>query len=157
LMGATLSFPSSVTVPAKSSRDVNVTIRMTNAAARALPSMAPGDIGVVATSAQGSLYTPLVDVAGAIVATPTSSGAGNDAVRVPWILVPRGTANVTANRPSGYSGNATRSASVRVKNTGVHQGNVDVFAWGLSDQAEGQDEIDLRAGGVQSLPTEICT
>jgi subtilisin family serine protease len=157
MMGASLSFPSSVTVPAKSSRTIYATITMSNAAAAALPSMAPGDVPVVATSAEGSLYTPLVDIAGAIVATPTANGTGMYPIRVPWILVPRGTSDVRAYRPTTFTGGATRTANVHVKNKGVHQGNVDVFAWGLSDQAEGQGEIDLRAGGVQSLPTEVCT
>jgi len=157
MMGATLSFPSSVTVPAKSSRNVNVTIRMSNAAAAALPSMAPGDVGVVATSAQAALYTPLVNIAGAIVATPTTGGAGTYALRVPWVLVPRGTSDVRGYRPTAYHGAGVRTATVHVKNKGVHAGNVDVFAWGLADQAEGQGEIDLRSGGVQSLPTEVCT
>jgi len=156
MRGATLSFPPLVTVQAKSSRNVNVTIRMSNAAAAALPSMAPGDAGVVATSSQGSLYTPLVNVAGAIVATPTSGGSGSYAIRVPWILVPRGTSDVRAYRPTAYSGGAVRTSTIHVKNKGVHAGNVNVFAWGLSDQAEGQGEIDLRAGGVQSLPSQFC-
>jgi subtilisin family serine protease len=157
MMGATLSFPSSVTVPAKSSQNINVTIRMSNAAAAALPSMAPGDAPVVAVSVEGSLYTPLVNIAGAIVATPTSSATGSYSIRVPWILVPRGTSDELAYRPTAYTGGTTRTSTIHVKNKGVHAGNVDVFAWGLSDQAEGQGEIDLRAGGVQSLPTEVCT
>ena len=32
-----------------------------------------------------------------------------------------------------------------------------MFAWGLSDQNEQQGSLDLRAAGVQSLPTEFCT
>jgi len=157
-LGAVLSFPSSITVPAKSSRNFNVTIRMSNAAAAALPAMAPGDAGVVATSAEGSLYTPLVYVAGAIVATPKTSATGAYPIRVPWILVPRGTSDVRTYRPTPYSGSGQfRTATVHVKNKGVHQGNVNVFSWGLSDQNEGQGGIDLRAGGVQSLPTEFCT
>ncbi len=156
MMGATLSMQSTVTVPAKSSRDVNVTISMSNSAAARLPSMAPGDLSPVATSAQGWWYSALVDIAGAVVFTPTGSGAGSYPVRVPWILVPRGTSEVQAWRPRPYSGTTIRTATVHVKNKGVHQGNVNVFAWGLSDQNENLGGIDLRAGGVQSLPTEAC-
>jgi len=119
--------------------------------------MAPGDVGVVSSSNQGSLFTPLVHVAGAIVATPTSGGTGSYSIRVPWVLVPRGTSDVRGYRPTAYTGTTTRTATVHVKNKGVHAGNVDVFAWGLADQNEHQGEIDMRAGGVQSLPTEVCT
>ncbi len=130
---------------------------MSNSAAAHLPAMAPGDVSPVATSEQGSVFVPLVDIAGAIVFTPTNGGAGSYALRVPWILVPRGTSQVQAFRPTPFTGSGTRTSTIHVKNKGVHQGNVDVFAWGLSDGDSRQGGIDLRAGGVQSLPAEVCS
>jgi hypothetical protein len=153
--GFNVSMPSSVTVPAKSERTVNVTISLSNAAAEALPSMAPGDAPTFVVDGK-TIYAPIVNEGGAIIANPTTSGTGHTNVRVPWIVVPRGTSEIRTGPKDPYTGGTVRSASVPVKNRGVHGGNVDVFAWGLSDQNEGQGSIDLRAAGVQSLPTEFC-
>jgi subtilisin family serine protease len=155
-LGFVATLPSSVTVPARSSRTVTVTLSLSNAAAAALPDQAANDAPTLAVDGP-SLYVPLNHVAGAILANPTTGGPGTWTIRVPWIVVPRGTSEMKANQKTPYTGSGVRSSSVKVKNKGVHAGNIDVFAWGLSDQRENQGSIDLRAAGVQSLPTEFCT
>ncbi|MEA2623812.1 MAG: minor extracellular serine protease Vpr [Chloroflexota bacterium] len=156
-MGLSVSLPSSVTVPANSSRPVSVTVSLSEADAAALPALAPGDGPVLAVSGI-ELYLPLLHIAGTITADPTTTGTGHRTIGVPWILIPRGTSQIKNEQHTAYtSAGSMRQATVRVKNHGIHDGNVDVFAWGLEDTNEGQGDIDLRAAGVQSLPTEFCT
>ena len=155
-MGFVVSMPATVTVPAKGTKVVNVTLSLSNAAAAALPGMAPGDAANLDINGT-EISVPLVHVAGALIATPTTGGAGHQAVRVPWVVVPRATSDMRAQQRAKFTGSTIKTSSVAVKNRGVHDGNVDVFAWGLSDQNEGEGSIDLRAAGVQSLPTEVCT
>ena len=155
-MGFVASMPASVTVPAKGTKVVSVTLSLSNAAAAALPDVAPGDAATLDVNG-AEISVPLLHVAGALAVTPTTGGAGHQSVRVPWIVVPRATSDMRAAQRTKFTGGTVKTASVAVKNRGVHDGNVDVFAWGLSDQKEGQGSIDLRAAGVQSLPTEFCT
>jgi hypothetical protein len=80
------------------------------------------------------------------------------ALRVPWAVVPRGTSNIWGEL-SGYSMNgsdAEGTLAVHNGGGGVHGGYADIFQWGLQDQREGYDGIDIRAVGVQTLPKEIC-
>lgn len=155
-LGFVVSMPSSVTVPAHGSIVVTVTVSLSNTDAAALPDLAPNDSPTLAVSGP-QLYVPLMHVAGAVLADPTTLGAGHSAVRVPWTLVPRATSEIRSAQRAPFTGGTVKSSSVSVRNRGVHDGNVDVFAWGLSDQNEGQGSIDLRAAGVQSLPTEFGT
>ena len=58
-----------------------------------------------------------------------------------------------APRPSGDS----FLTSTRLTNLGVHQGNADVYSWGISDPQDtpaDTGQADVRAAGVQSLPGE---
>lgn len=155
-LGFVVSTPSSVTVGAHTSRTVSLTLSLSNAKAAALPSMAPNDSPVLTQDGK-RLFAPLVNVAGAVLARPTSAGVGHTTVRIPWIVVPRGTSDIRSSQRAPFTGTTVKQSSVRVRNSGVHAGNIDVFAWGLSDQNENQGSIDLRAGGAQSLPTEFCS
>jgi minor extracellular serine protease Vpr len=141
-LGATISInPSTVKVNAHSSRKVDVKLRITKAGVAALPSMA-----AIAT---GSVLT----IRGAVIATPTSAGTGRYALRVPFLVSPRGLSQVDAGRRSPYSFAAgVASADVPLKNKGVHSGDADVYAWGISDPNEGLATTDIRAVGVQSFP-----
>ncbi len=78
---------------------------------------------------------------------------------MPWLVVPKGTSDVRINgqRSAYTSSGVTRTSSVQFKNFGLHKGIVDVYAWGLTDARENLGEIDLRAAGVQSLDTSVCT
>jgi minor extracellular serine protease Vpr len=155
-MGLDVSMPATVTVPAHSAKTVNVTISMSEADAADLPDAAPGDAPVLDVAGT-EYYVPLLNIAGAITADPESGGPGHEAIEVPWILVPHADSSITEGALAPYaSAGKFRNTSVTVKNRGVHDGNADVFAWGLTDQDEGLAGIDLRAGGVQSLPAAVC-
>jgi hypothetical protein len=141
-LGATVSInPSSVSVPAHGHRSVNVKLTLSNAAMSALPS-----VGLIATQS-------VLTVRGAVIATPTVAGTGRYALRVPFLVSPRGLSDVAAGAKSSYSlASGVASASVPLSNGGIHSGDADVYAWGLSDSNNGLATNDIRAVGVQSFP-----
>jgi minor extracellular serine protease Vpr len=147
-LGTVITMPSSVTVPAGGSETVNVRLSLTAAAVAALP------------AASASNFGALANVRGAIVATPSTAGAGIYQLRVPFVLVPRGLSNIAAGPKSAYTraGNMF-SANVPLSNSGVHAGNASVFAWGINDANDvagpSDDPMDIRAAGVQVLPGEV--
>jgi minor extracellular serine protease Vpr len=141
--GATVTpSPASVTVGPGESKDVQVTLHIASVAA--LP------------AAEASNFGSIVTARGAVVATPRATGAGLYPLRVPFLVVPRGTSDVTASaaatpRPSGD----TFRTSTLLANHGVHAGNADVYSWGISDPQDtpaDAGQADVRAAGVQSLP-----
>ena len=73
---------------------------------------------------------------------------------MPFNLVPRGISDVTASARSAYaSDGSTSTASTLLTNSGIHQGNADVYAWGLTDPQDlPGDTVDIRDVGVQVLP-----
>jgi len=155
-LGASVSIsPSTVTVPGNDRSKVNVTIEFSRADAAALPDVAPGHAPLLAADDFGQPHSPLTHVAGAIIASPTSSG---NKIRVPWLVAPRGLSRVNDQPKAAYTERANAfKSTVRVKNHGLHAGIADVFQWGLLDGNDGLDGIDIRAAGVQSLPAEVCT
>jgi len=144
-LGAAVSAsPSSVTVPAGASQTVQVTLSLSRAQVAALP------------AAEASNFGTLVTIRGAVVATPTTGGAGRYALRVPFLVAPRGLSRVTTGaaakpRPAAGSGSGF-TTSVSVSNSGVHSGNADVYAWGISDAQDADSVYDVRAAGLQVLP-----
>ena len=151
--------PSSVSVPANSKASVNVRITLAESAVSALPAAAPNHAPNLAVDDFGSFYTPVTTVRGAIIAKPRSSGTGVYALRVPWLVAPKGLSDVRVNGSRApYTGSgSTKTSSIRFQNFGLHKGIVDVYAWGLTDDREDVGEVDLRAAGVQSLATSVCT
>jgi hypothetical protein len=143
--GAAFSFsPSSVTVPAGGTATANVTVSLTAAQVAALLPAIASNFGGINT------------VRGAVAATPTSSGSGVYALRVPYILVPRGLSNVTAGAKSGYTqAGGTFNATVPLSNSGIHSATADVYAWGIHDANDvtgAEDGMDVRDAGVQVQP-----
>lgn len=152
--------PRSVTVPAKGRIRVNVTVSLAASAVASLPAAAANHEPRLAVDAVGALYTPLTTVAGAIVATPRTSGAGIYPLRVPWLVAPQGRSDirkVDGSQTKYAKSGVNRTANVKFRNRGLHKGIVDVFAWGLQDGRDGIGDIDLRAAGVASVPAEVCT
>jgi len=143
--------PSTVTVPAHDSRTVNVTLAMSAAAVKGLPSEA---------SISSNNFGALTTVRGAVLATPTTPGTGVYGLRVPFLAVPRGLSNVAAGTPtkpvSVSPDTPVFSTHIPLSNTGVHSGDADVDAWGISDPNDvvdtAEDATDVRAVGVQSFP-----
>jgi hypothetical protein len=143
--GASMAFSSNpVTVPAGGSATVGATLSVNPAA---LPAAAASNFGA------------LQSVRGAVVATPTSGGAGIYPLRTTFAFVPRGLSNITAgpaspyvNRPGG-----NRETTVPFTNAGIHSGDVDIYSWGLSDPNDvvhPEDSMDVRNAGVQVFPGE---
>ncbi len=131
-----------VDVPAHGTAQVDVTLTLDPAAVAALPAAEEGTLGAV------------VSTAGNIVLTPEDAGAGVGTIHVPFNLVPRGISDVTASARSAYAAAGTTStASTLLTNGGIHQGNGDVYAWGLTDPQDlPGDTVDIRDVGVQVLP-----
>ena len=134
----------SVDVPAGGTAEVDVTLTLDPDAVAALP---PAEVGTGGD---------VVSTAGNIILTPEDGGTGVGTIHVPFNLVPRGISDVTASARSAYASNGTLStASTLLTNGGIHGGNADVYAWGLSDPQDlPGDTVDIRAVGVQTLPGE---
>jgi minor extracellular serine protease Vpr len=135
-----------VTVPAGDSATVDVTLSLTAAQVAALPGASVSNFGALAT------------FRGAVVATPTSSGAGIYELRIPLLLAPRGLSGVTAGVKGPYQQNGSMfTTTVPLTNSGIHSGIADVYSWGFSDPNDvtgAEDGMDVRAAGVQVLPGE---
>ncbi|HEY6068016.1 MAG TPA: S8 family serine peptidase [Gaiellaceae bacterium] len=156
-LGATMSLsPSSVTVPAHRRVTVGATLQISAAGVAALP------------GAEASIFGTLVTARGAVTATPTSTGGGIYALRVPFLVAPRGLSNVTAGPTSAYTAvGGNSNATVPLSNGGIHKGTAQAFAWGIHDEADlnmqgannnNQGDIgamDVRDVGVQVQPREF--
>jgi subtilisin family serine protease len=140
-LGSSVSIrPSRVTVRPGRTEQVRVTMSLSKAAVAALPGAEASDGG------------DLVSVRGAIVATPTSSGSGVYALRVPYLLVPRGLSDIR-----GDSSVELRrgTGTWKVTNEGRHAGAADLYALGTTDPRDAPGPTDLRALGTQVLPGEV--
>jgi minor extracellular serine protease Vpr len=140
--------PSSVTVPAHGSRDVSVTLSMTSAAVKALPTMdtfsGPGPGTVLA-------------VEGVVSATPTTTGTGIYQLHVPFLVVPRGDSSVVAGPAAPYHvTSGVANSQVSLKNSGIHSGTADVYSTGVTDTDHTTGISSVRAVGVQSQPGAAC-
>jgi minor extracellular serine protease Vpr len=110
---------------------------------------------VPAATAGGSLANPPADVdafhdvAGLVTFTPSSGSNRGIALRVPYYLVPRPSANVSTNLT--LKRRATIGvANVQNRNSAI-AGTADFYAWGLESANDKLGRIDLRAAGVQAL------
>ncbi|MDL9979029.1 S8 family serine peptidase [Microbacterium sp. ASV49] len=137
LVGASVTFNASkVTVPANGTANVTVSL---SAPASAIPAKVDSgnDFG-------------FSEISGDVVLT-----SGSSTLRVPYLLVPHATSNVTAST----SGKATADGtSIALKNqNGALTGTADFYTWGLEDKQDVSKKLvdtgyDLRAVGVQSFP-----
>ena len=140
--------PSSVKVHARSSATVRVRASLTKAQVAALPSadqFITGDFG------------GLNSLSGVVIATPKTSRAGFFALRVPYLLVPRGLSDIEASLDHRLqlSGGAL-TGTLRLENDGVHSGFADTYALGILDpRGDGAHGTDVRAVGVQTVPASV--
>lgn len=130
-------FPSTVIVPPGRSATVVVTL-----------SAKAGDIG----SSIGDDQWAFKEISGT-VQFRAASGGGD--LRVPYLLVPRASADLTAS-VSGNLGPRNSSATVNLANrNGALPATAEFYTWGLSDPRRDQKGsghgYDLRAAGVQSF------
>ena len=130
LIGGSIS---SITVPAGSHSDVNVTLNVP-----------------VATAGNSAAFR---EVAGLVTFTPATASDNNGVtLRVPYYLVPRALSSVST-KLSNF--NAAGSATATVTNKGPITGDADFYAWGLEDKQEpGKAANDIRSVGVQSFPSD---
>jgi len=126
--------PTSVTVPANGSATVNVSLSVP-----------------AATAGNSAAFR---EVAGNVVFT----SGGQPTLRVPYYLVPRALAAVSARFDKPLDPTKSRRANVNLANAaGVIGGDADFYAWGLADAddvneaALGGAGYDLRSVGVQSF------
>jgi subtilisin family serine protease len=143
--GATVSVsPSSVTVGRESSSSVSVTLSLGAQAVAALP------------PAEASSFGALTHIQGAVTAKPRKAVEGVYPLRAAFLLVPDAESDVRASQPGAYTRGADGLATtVQVRNSGVHPGAADVYAWGVTDADDvtgAEDSMDIRAVGVQTLP-----
>ena len=140
-------YPSVVRVRANDSVKVKVRASLSRSQVAALPSADQYD-----TDNFGGLDT----LSGVITATPTTSVTGAYALRVPYLLVPRGLSDVSAEFKASSSAADLVSGTLRFKNQGVHSGYADTYALGITDpRGDGTNGTDVRAVGVQTLPGEV--
>ena len=138
--------PSTVVVPANSSRSVSVSLSIPD------PSVLP--------LAEDSLFGDLQAFVGMLVATPRNAMSidGAKELLAPMVLVPNGVSDI---RAAGLVGSAQPTAnsrivsSLKIANNGAHEGNYDVYQWVATDDKDdhgGASVPDIRDVGIQSLP-----
>jgi minor extracellular serine protease Vpr len=140
--------PRSIRVRANDSVQVKVRASLSRKQVEALPS---ADQYVTGN------FESLDTMSGAVVATPATAVDGAFALRVPYLLVPRGLSDVSAElRSSNGPKKGSDSMELRFSNKGVHSGYADTYAFGIKDdRGDGEHGTDVRAVGVQTMPGEV--
>ena len=139
--------PSRVRVEGRESVSVHVRMSLTRAQVAALPSA-----DQFLTGAFGELFS----LSGVVTATPQGSRAGYLSLRVPYLLVPRATSDVSAQLGHTSTSGSVVNASLRLHNDGGHTGYADTYALGLTDpRGDGANGTDVRAAGVQTMSSAV--
>jgi minor extracellular serine protease Vpr len=90
------------------------------------------------------------EAAGLIAFTPDSSSNRGISLRVPYYIVPRVSANVTATLTKLKGTPPSGNAIVENHHSPI-DGTADFYAWGLESKNGKLGRVDVRAAGVQSL------
>jgi hypothetical protein len=144
-----------VVVPAHGHRTLQATASLNAAqllASRSASQTLPG----------GTDWGSLVSYGGVVTITPTVRTIGRYPIRMTYRAVPRAESNVVPRALTSFaSSGGTSSATYQLRNTGIHSGWADVYAWGLSDPKDLPNAItatnDIRAVGLQVLPAAALT
>jgi minor extracellular serine protease Vpr len=129
--------PTHITVPKHGTAEIELTLMVPGATAGNSQANPPAD------------FDAFHDVAGLVTFTPSMSSNRGIALRVPYYLVPRPSANVNTNL--SLRRRATVGvANVQNRNSAI-AGTAEFFAWGLSSRNDKLGRIDLRAAGVESI------
>ncbi len=139
--------PSRVKVEGRHSKTVKIRASLSKTQVAALPSadqFMTGDFG------------GLTSMAGVVTATPQTSRAGYFALRVPYLLVPRGLSRIDVEAGKTKTTGSIVDTVLALKNGGVHGGYADTYALGATDaRGDGLNGTDIRAVGVQAYPTSV--
>jgi minor extracellular serine protease Vpr len=134
--------PRSITVKSGDTRDVRVKLHLSRSDTAKLPGASAND------------GTDLTSINGFVLARPRSDRAGVLPLRISFLFVPvplsniEASASVTQTKPGQYS-------PISLRNTGIHTGDADTYAWLIADpagDAPSTEVADLTNLGVQSLP-----
>ena len=134
----TLSLDRSVvTVPARGSTEVGVTL----------------SVPVATAGASNGAGLSFNEVAGIVEFTPVSAADNAGAtLRMPYYLVPHARSDVSTSIGRLKGNNPTTTATV-TNRRGPIAGDADFYAWGLEDRRDpGRASNDVRAVGTQSFP-----
>ena len=129
---------STVTVPARSTKEVDVTLKV--------------PVATVGASDSYSGGLDFQEVSGIVQFTPVGASNGGVTLRVPYYLVPRALSDVSTSIGRLKGTDPTTTAKV-TNRRGAISGDADFYAWGLEDRRDpGRVSNDVRAIGVQSFP-----
>jgi minor extracellular serine protease Vpr len=133
---------SSVTVPARGSMEVNVTLT----------------VPVATAGASNGSGLSFREVAGIIQFAPANASTnGGATLRVPYYLVPRALSDVSTSIGNLHGPNPSTTAKITNRH-GAIPGDADFYAWGLEDRRDpGRVSNDVRAVGTQSFPWDATT
>jgi hypothetical protein len=133
---------SSVTVPARGSAEVGVTL----------------NVPVATAGASNGAGLSFKEVAGIVQLTPAGAADnGGASIRVPYYLVPRALSDVSTKIGRLNGTNPSTVATV-TNRQGAIAGDADFYAWGLADRKNpGRASNDVRAVGTQSFAWDATT
>jgi subtilisin family serine protease len=108
------------------------------------------DVTLTVPAATAGSASAFREVGGVVTFTPASSASNRGiALRVPYYLVPRVSANVTTDL--SLAKKATSGVASVLNPGSAIAGTANFFAWGLKGPNDRLGRVDLRAAGVQSL------
>jgi minor extracellular serine protease Vpr len=90
---------------------------------------------------------------GLVEFTPTTGSNHDVKLRVPYLLVPSPTSNVTVSIKANKLGSTGDAKATLTNVGGIKKGHADWYAWGINDPLGdvSYPDVDLRAVGVQSF------
>ena len=141
-------WPSTVSVPPRSSRDVLVKLSVPAATAQRTDVVPP-----YSSSLSYPGLTDFLDVAGVLVFTPSSGSNSNVTLRVPYYMVPQPVSNIQTQVDSRKLVKTNTATAVTTNFRGATAGSADWYDWGIKDKRNhALGSNDLEAAGVSSFP-----